>query len=205
MNFIAIQNAVLDKAFDETERASTKLWINFRLAWMFDIADWTFARGTDAITVTANSQAVTSMPTDFAVALGIWNAEGAPLDPIPDYDDFASNYIGTGNATTGKPEAFTVLGTTILVGPTSSETSSGYLLAYQKAPTELVLDADVPNIPTGYHMALVHGAKAEGFKLSNVPLAGAFEEDFQAAINAMSHKYLQNNRTGHPQAPAYRP
>jgi len=205
VNFLALQNAVLADAFAEAKRADAKLWINFRNTWIFDVEDWSFTKGTDAVTVTANSQVVSGVSADFAVALGLWNAEGVPLDPVPTYADFASYYIGTGNATTGKPEAFHVLGTSILVGPTSSETSAGYLLAYEKAPTLLVADGDIPNLPEGYHMALVHGAKAEGFKLSNVPLAGAFEEDFAAAIEVMKSKYLTSNRTGHAQVPVYRP
>jgi hypothetical protein len=113
-------------------------------------------------------------------------------------------YIGTGNASTGLPEAYTVQGTTIYVGPTSSETSANYLLHYQKAPTLLVNDSDVPGIPAGYHLALVHGAKAEGFKLTNVPLAAAFDADFQAAITAMQRKYVDASKPRVVQAPAYR-
>jgi hypothetical protein len=205
VTFKEIQDATISKAFSEADRADVKRWINFRLAWIFDAADWTFTKASVPVTVTANSQVVTQLPADFAVVMGMWNAEGVPLTPVDDYDDFASAYIGTSNTTTGKPAAFTVLGSQIFVGPTSSETSANYRLSYEQSATLLVNDSDVPNIPAGYHMALVHGAKAEGFKLSNVPLAGSFEEDFQAAITVMSRKYLGNNRTGHPQVPAYRP
>jgi hypothetical protein len=205
VTFKQLQDATLADAFAEAKRSNAKDWLNFRLTWIFDSADWTFTKTTSPVTVTANSQVVTAMPADFAVATGLWNAEGVPLDPIQDYADFASLYVGTSNVTSGKPEAYTVVGTSVFVGPTSSETSAAYLLAYERAPTLLVNDGDVPNIPAGYHMALVHGAKAEGFKLSNVPMAGAFEEDFQAAITVMGHKYLVNNRAGHQQVPAYRP
>jgi hypothetical protein len=205
VTFKAIVDATLADAFAEGKRSSAQGWVNFRLSWLWDVADWTFKKGTAAVSVAASSQVVGTVPADFLIAMGLWNAEGTPLEPVFDYDTFATRYLGTGHVQPGKPEAFTVLGTQILVGPTSSETSTGYLLAYEKAATMLVADADVPGIPAGYHMALVHGAKAEGFKLSNVPMAGAFEEDFQAAITVMGKRYLTNNRAGHPQVPAYRP
>jgi hypothetical protein len=124
--------------------------------------------------------------------------------PVDDYDDFASAYSARRTQRQGSrrrsPSSAHDLRRTHLLG-----NSANYLLSYEQSATLLVNDSDVPNIPAGYHMALVHGAKAEGFKLSNVPLAGSFEEDFQAAITVMSRKYLGNNRTGHPQVPAYRP
>lgn len=204
MTFVEIVNAVLADAFAEARRTDAKRWVNFRLAWIWDVGDWTFADGTDAVTVTAGSQVVTGVASDIAVVYGMWRSDGTPLLPIEKYADFANAYVGTGNATTGLPEAYTVLGTSIFVGPTSSETNSNYLLAYQKAPTLLVNDSDTPGIPAGYHIALVHGGKAEGFKLTNVPLAAAFDADFQAAITAMQHKYLDANRPRVTQAPAYR-
>jgi hypothetical protein len=203
MTFLEIVNAVLADAFGESKRADAKTWTNFRLAWVYDIADWSFSYGTDAVTVTAGSQVVSSLPTDFAVALGMWNAEGSPL-ALMGYNDFADSYLGTSNNASGRPEAYAVLGTTVFVGPTSSETNAGYLLSYQKAQTALVGDTDVPGIPAGYHLALVHGAKAEGFKLTNVPLAQSFDADFQAAITAMQRKYLVASKPRVAQSPAYR-
>lgn len=204
MTFKQLQDATLADGFAEARRADAKNWINFRLTWLWDVDDWTFTRGSAAVSVTANSQAVGNLPADFAVAYGLWRFDGAPLKPILDYWDFAANYIGTTNNATGIPEAYTVLGSSILVGPTSSETNANYLLAYQKAPTLLVADGDIPGIPAGYHMALVHGAKAEGFKLTNVPLAAQFDADFQAAITAMQSKYRTNNKPRVAQSPAYR-
>lgn len=205
MTFVEIQNAVKANGFAESDRASIKTWINFRLGWIWDLDDWTFVQGSAAVTVTTGSQTVSNLPSDFATALGLWNARGCPLEPVPEYRDFASRYLGTSNIGSGVPEAYTVLGSSILVGPTSNETSSGYLLGYEKAPTMLVSDTDVPGIPSQYHLALVHGAKAEGFKLSNVPLADAFDADFQAAITAMRRKYLRSMRGTATQVPAYRP
>jgi hypothetical protein len=204
MTFVDIVDAVLADAFAESRRLDAQTWVNFRLAWIWDVADWTFADATDAVTVTSGSQIVSGIAADIAVVYGMWRSDGTPLMPIENYSDFAKLYVGTNNTAGGLPEAYTVLGTSVFVGPTSSETNSGYLLSYQKAPTLLVNDSDVPGIPAGYHLALVHGGKAEGFKLTNVPLAQAFDADFQAAITAMQHKYLDASRPRVVQAPAYR-
>lgn len=205
MNFVQLQNAVLADGFAETKRSDAKNWINFRLGWIWDLDDWSFVQGTASVTVTGGSQTVSSMPTDFSLALGLQRADGTQLTPIEEYVDFAHRYVGTTNNQTGPPQAFTVVGSTIYVGPTSNETSSTYTLTYEKAPTLLSADGDIPAIPTQYHLALVHGAKAEGFKLSNVPLADSFDQDFQAAITAMRRKYLRSIRGAGTQVPAYRP
>jgi hypothetical protein len=41
---------------------------------------------------------------------------------------------------------------------------------------------------------LVHGGKAEGFKLANVPLWQAFDADFTAAANVLQRSYLTGIR-----------
>lgn len=204
MTYVEIVNAVLADAFDESRRADAKKWVNFRLSWLWDIADWSFKDGRTNVTVTAGSQNVTGMPADFAAAKNLWRADGDSLHELPDFADFATRFIGTANATSGRPTHYVVQGLSIFVGPTSAETSSGYLLHYKKAPTLLVGDSDVPAIPDGYHMALVHGAKAEGFRLTNVPLAAAFDADFQAAITAMQATYLDASKPRQTQSPAYR-
>lgn len=192
MTYLEIVNAVLADAFAESKRASAKQWVTFRYNWLWDLEDWTFAKGTDAVTVTSGSQVVSGVATDFSTALGLYDARGNPLTPVRDYRDFAAMYVGTDNAATGTPEAFTVVGSSIFVGPTSNETSSGYLLVHEKIATPLVNDGDVPNIPLGHHLSLVHGAKAEGFKLSNISLAADFDADFQADVQVMQRKYKSN-------------
>ena len=75
MNFVALQNAVIAHGFDESDRSDAKNWINFRLGWIWDLDDWSFVQGTASVTVTSGSQTVTSMPTDFSLALGLNRAD----------------------------------------------------------------------------------------------------------------------------------
>jgi hypothetical protein len=125
--------------------------------------------------------------------------------PVDDYDDFASAYSARQHndreaGGVHRPR-LTNLRRPHLVG-----NPANYLLSYEQSATLLVNDSDVPNIPAGYHMALVHGAKAEGFKLKLERAAGRFVRGgLPGGDHGDEHKYLGNNRTGHPQVPAYRP
>ena len=83
-----------------------------------------------------------------------------------------------------------------------SEDAEGFTaLVYEKSKPMLVDDNDTTGLPDGYDLALVHGGKAEGFKLSNVPLWEGFDQDFSAAATALEKDYLtgirgQNNQLG---------
>lgn len=201
MTFKEIVDATLSGGFSESQRSDAKRWVNFRYSWVWDIAEWSFTFGTATVTVTGGT--VTNMPADFAAARAVIASDGTQLVALTDYRDYADAYIGTSAPNVANPEAFTVLGNSILVGPTG--TSGTFTLVYEKTATPLVNDGDVPAIPAAYHLALVHGAKAEGFKLNAVPsLADSFDADFQAAITAMKAKYLSNTDVT-VQVPAYTP
>lgn len=204
MTFKEIQDAVLADAFAEGKRSDAKRWINFRYTWLFDVDEWTFTQGSAVVTVTASSQLVSNLPSDFALAYTLYTSDGTPLTPL-DYQEFQRQYYSTTSPQVGPPSAFSVLGSSIVVGPASNVTATDYLLLYEKTVTQLSNDSDVPVIPTGYHLALVHGAKAEGFKLTNVPLADSFDADFQAAVTTMRRKYLRAIPHTQSQSPAYRP
>lgn len=190
VTFKQIVDAVISDRFAEGQRANAKNWVNHRLWWLWTLEQWRFKRATDDVTVTSGSQTVTSLPTDMGRVISLVNAEGAPLRPIEDYRDFYSLYYDTVSPSSGKPEAFTVVGSSILVGPQSDETSSAYKLLYHREFTELSADSDVPAIPTGAHFALVHGGAAEGLKLQNDPTWQSFEDDFQATIQILRSEYL---------------
>src|SRR5262245_51051594 len=201
IDFVTLQNMVLADGFAESDRRSCREWINFRYAWLFDVDAWTFQQGPAVVSLTAGSQAVTGMPTDFGVVLGLLRADGSPLRAIPQVRNFMATYYGK----TGVPESYCVSGSQILVGPTSSITEAGCLLIYEKSVAPLVANSDVPIIPEMYHLALVHGGKAEALKMKNVPLWESFDADFQAAVTAMRRKYLVPMRGELAQAGAFSP
>lgn len=205
MNFKAIQDAVLVDAFAEGKRAEAIKWINSRYSWLCDLESWTFMQGTAAVTVTSGSQLVSNLPTDFGIAVGLIDQYGASLECLRDAAEFYSRYTNPSAPTTGQPEAYTVIGGSILVGPTANVTSTAFTLLYEKTAAALVNDSDTPIIPAGYHVALVHGGKAAGFRLTNIPLADQFDAEFRGHIDAMRAKYLTAMRDKQRQIPAYRP
>lgn len=205
MTYLQIQDAVLADGFGEGKRSDAKQWIQSRHADVWYAEEWVFRYGTDtSITVTADSQTVTGTPTDLGIVLGLWNADGDPLVPYTDVRAFLDRYNAS-VADPGKPEAFCVVGSSVLVGPTSSETSSGYLMAYEKNKPSLSADADTTGLPEGYDLMLVFGAKADGFALTNVPLADGFRTLFNEKLDSMRRNFRAGSRVTGEQSPAYRP
>jgi hypothetical protein len=201
--FKGLQDAVLADAFDESKRADAKTWINFRHAWLWDLAEFDFRFGSAAVTFTANSQIVSGLPTDFHVALALYDSQGCPVLPVRDVRQFFDGFNTNLPQGSTSPSAFTVVAGQILVGP-AGDGSSG-LLVYEKSKPSLVNDTDTTGLPDGYDLALVHGGKAEGFKLANVPLWQAFDADFTAAANALQRNYMTGIRGQVGQLGAYRP
>jgi hypothetical protein len=190
MTYVQMQNAVLADAFSESKRVDAKTWIQARHAWLWDAEQWEFRKAKTAITFTANQQQVASPPSDFRHAIRLYDANGYRLRDLTP-GQFLDCYAVV---TSGSPEAFTVLNNQILVGP-SGDGTAGTLL-YEKAKPTLSADSDTTGLPDAYDLALVHGAKAEGFKLANIPLWQGFDEDFTAYYNAMKRDYLAGIRSG---------
>lgn len=203
MTFGDILTAVLADGIDPTRRGDAKNWVNNRYTWLCDLEEWSFLKATTSVTVTSGSTVVTGLPANLGPVIGILDQYGNTLEAVRDNETFYQRYTGLA-ASVGQPEAFTVIGGSVLVGPASNYTGSFQLL-YEQVATLLVNDTDVPIIPAGYHMALVKGAKAEGFRITNVPLADQLDAEFRGDIDAMRSKYLTPIRDKQRQVPAYRP
>lgn len=204
MTYVQIQNAVLENAFDESQRADVKNWIQFRHAWLWDMEEWTFRQGgPSVVTFTANSTVASGVPSDFRHAVALFDSLGAWIEPIRDTREFFTAYNQNLPTTSTRPQAYTVMnGQIILSSP--GDGSTGILL-YEKSKPALVNDGDTTGLPDGYDVALVHGAKAEGFKLTNIPLWQGFDDDFTAAANALRRNYLTGIRGQVGQMGLYRP
>lgn len=203
MTFIEIVNAVLADAFDDSKRAAAQTWVNHRYTWLCDLEPWSFMIANPTVTVTSSSMSVTGLPTNLGPVIGLLDQYGNPLEAVRDIETFYERYTGLNNTATGQPEAYTVIGSSVLVGPTSNYTGS-FQMIHEQVAAQLSNDSDTPIIPTGYHMGLVHGGKAEGFRLTNIPLADQFDADFRGTIDVMKAKYLAPVRDKQRQSPAYR-
>lgn len=203
MTFVEIVNAVLADAFAEGKRDQAKNWVNNRYAWICALEEWSFLKAAVAVTVTSGSMTVTGLPAALGPVIALLDQYGNPLEPVRDYQTFYDRYTGA-STSPGQPEAFTVIGASVLVGPASNFTGS-FTLIHEQVPVPLSADTDVPIIPAGYHMALVKGGKALGFRATNVPLAAELDAEFRGDIDAMRGTYLTPIRDKQRQSPAYRP
>lgn len=202
MTFREIVDSVLADRFKEAQRADAQRWVNHRYWWLWSLEPWTFKQAIGNVTVTAGSQTVTGVATDFLTARALHQADGTQLELLPDHRVFFERYMDT--TATGEPEAFTVLASTVYVGPTPT-VSATYRLVYDREFTSMTADADVPALPVGAHFALVHGGCAEGLKLQNDPTWQSFEEDFQASLSVLRQNYLATMVGAQTQFGAYRP
>lgn len=204
LTYKQIVDAVLSNAFAESVRSDAQKWVQGRHSWLWDAEDWTFKyAGPTSVTFTSGSNTVGSLPTDFQAVDALYDANGDELVGYEDAREFWRRYNANLNLGSGTPEAYTVVDSTLYVGPAGDGTSG--LLFYEKTKPSLSLDADTTGLPDGYDLALVHGAKAEGFKLNNIPLWDGFDQDFTAYLNAMRRNYLRKVNTAGRQLGAWRP
>lgn len=132
LTYKQIQDSVLER-FNEGRRGDCKEWINFALGQIWALDAWLFKQAVAPVTVTTGSTAVTGLPSDIGIVRLLQNSRGGKLT-FREWDEFMLRHYG--NATTTIPHDFTTLGTgvgaQILVGPRSSESSSGYQLLYER-------------------------------------------------------------------------
>lgn len=199
-----IVTAVLNDSFDPvSKRADAYTWVRARHAWVWDAKSWTFKRGSAPITFTANAQ-VADAPSDVHSVARVYDQNGRRLRAYRDPYQFFDAYNDLASASSGQPEAYTVFNGQILVGP-NGDGSTGLVL-YEKEKPSLVNDTDPCGFPDGYELMLVHGGKAEGFKLTNIPLAANFDADFTAYVTAMENNWLDEvAEAGSQQTGAFRP
>ena len=203
LTFKEIVDAVLADSFDEKKRADAKKWVSFRHAWLWDLEDWTFRRGTSTVTFTAASQTLSGTPSDLHAVIALYDTNGNPVVGISDLREFFDAANPAVATSTGTPTFYTVVDGSILTD-TLGDGSSGTVV-YEKSKPSLVNDTDTTGLPDGYDVALVHGGKAEGFKLTNIPLWQGFDDDFTAAANALRRSYLSQVRETGQQWGAYHP
>ena len=154
------------------ELARMVLWVN--AAWT-DIqnerSDWGWMQSSFSF-VTINAQA-TYTPTECGLTdHGSWKdttfrsyitTVGFGSEnylSLSNYENWRDTYLFGSNRTTySSPVTFAIKPSdkSICLGPVPA---SGYTIIgdYFKAPTELAVDADVPAMPTNYHMAIVYRA-----------------------------------------------
>jgi hypothetical protein len=203
LSYRDIQNSVIAQGFDETDRAQVKIAIQFRHAWLWDLEDWTFRYKFSTVTFTEGSRIATA-PEDLNAVVALYDAQGGVVRGVKDRRSFfnvANSALVTG---TGSPGLYTMVAGQLYTDMLG-DGSTGELL-YRRSKPVLLNDADTTGLPADYDLALVHGGKAEMFKLKIVPdLAADFDNDFTAAANALRRNYLEEVLEQGQQWGAFRP
>ena len=79
------------------------------------------------------------------------------------------------------------------------------LVVYEQEKPSLVFDSDATGLPDGFDLALVYGAKATGYELTNNPLAPSLEQAYMSCIAMMENAWLDQTLETGEQSGAYRP
>lgn len=205
MTFGDILDAVCKDGISTQRRGDAKEWVKLRHAMLWGAQPWTFKNGTATIKFTAGQQVVADAdaPTDIHAVFAMYDSQGDPIDGVRDIRKFFDDYNTLGGGGSGPPEAYTIVDGKILVGPTG-DGSTG-LVVYQKEKPSLVDDTDPTGLPDGFDLALVHGARAEGYRLTNVPLADEEDGIFSSIVVAMENDWLDAVLETGGQVGAYRP
>jgi hypothetical protein len=196
VTFLELQNSLLPAGvgntarFKEGQREEVKKWLNDRYAEVWGLEDWTFRKAVAPLAVTASDDTPV-MPTDFGIALQLWNETGAKV-PYVDPDTFFLAHLSA-TASLGNPSRFTVLNRQIYLDPTPGATST-WQVYYEKALTLLVGDAAVPLLPVEHHYMLVHGAEATGQVRVQDFTYQFSEQRWQNQLQAMKRNYLADQR-----------
>lgn len=205
MNGQSIIDQVLQDAFPASRRVQALKWVQYRVGLIWANDEWEFVQATkNDVTITAGDNTLAALPVDMGPVLAIIPPLRDPLQPIDEYRDFADIYIGPGAMQPGLPEAFNVLDGVVYVGPQSTETAD-YQLVYERIPPIITDTTDPIDMPDPFEGAIVDGAKARGFTLTNDPLAAGFENACQLGLVALRRLYLRSMRGTATQHPAYRP
>lgn len=204
LNFGQILDAVCKDGINASRRSDAKEWVRNRQAAVWGAAPWTFKQKQGSIVFTGNQQIAAGAPTDVQSVYAVYDSNGYPLVGYRDIRKFFDVYNTIANPTGGSPEAYTVVDGQIYVGP-SGDGSTG-LIVYQAEKPAMSADTDVSGLPDGFDLALVYGAKATGYTLTNMQaLAAEFEQMFTAQIEALMGDYLDAVLETGGQSGAFRP
>lgn len=198
MNFLEIQNELLADHFKPAQRDRVKLWINDVYGWVWALEPgWTFRYAEDTVTVTANTSAVSGLPTDLGPVTLLLDSNGNELEYLAPRE-FRRIFYGA--TETGTPVAFTIINGAISVGPLPAETATDFLLQYEKLRTDLVENDEEPLIPSEFHYPiLVHGATEIGLVRQKNPLAMMERVLRDDGVVAMRRQYLTDQRVRNAQ------
>lgn len=118
-----------------------------------------------------------------------------------DYLNFRNTYR-FGPQVPGRPTMFAVKprGSSLLIGLIPDDVYTIYG-EYQRRPSYMAVDADVPDMPEEYHMAIVHAARIKYAAFENAPeVMSEAQRDYDRVMGNLASTQLGDISTGSPLA-----
>lgn len=114
---------------------------------------------------------------------------------LQEFDEFIDGWDGT-EFTPGTPIIYTVFSNAIKLFPIPDESiTSGLKLYYYRQPTDRVNDADVIDLPVGYHAAVVEYCLKQAYELDeDWTSVGNKAQEFNAAVSGQKAQEKDQNR-----------
>lgn len=199
MDYVDIQDEIINLRFNSTKRPSVKRWIDAKYAEVWAAYDWPFkfASG-DPFDVAAGDARVTMSDTFHKMSPQGFVDENGNVLRFLDQRMFFSAYAASTDE--GHPDTFTIVNNEVLFAPIS-DAAYTYFISYERRISHLdstgsaiggpmTEDDDTPIWSDDFHFLLVPGAMALGLKLENDPTWPALEQEFLTQIGRMADHYL---------------
>jgi hypothetical protein len=186
MQFVELQDEVIQARFREGQRDSVKRWINKRYTFVNGVADWPW-RWPARSTLTTLADGTVALPADAVHVEQVFSAARDYELPFMDWREFQTTYLGS-DQTADDPLHYTLDRSGFLhVAPAAA---ADLVVNYTGRPSELVANTDEPVWPEHWHFTLVLGATSTGLKLENDPTWTALETEFLADVELMKDELL---------------
>jgi hypothetical protein len=203
LTYADLKTAVLGKRFPASAVASAAQWIHVAYQDVWDAADWSFKRVSRAAfytssdaTSTGAATATPSMPAAFARAKRIYDDNGDPLVELAE-EEFEDTY--TGDTSTGRPEAFTVVNRQVILAPTPNQAYLFSLSYWRRVAHKdssgnvvtgfLSADGDYP-LWDDHHRIVVPRAQMVGLMELNDPTWPPLGDEYGRLLESMKSDYV---------------
>jgi hypothetical protein len=205
--YVDLQDAVLDKRFPSSRRASVTQWLAVAYQDVWDAGNWSFKQvSREAWYTTADgtssglASATPTMPATLGRVTRIFDDLGDELDEY-DEDSFEGRFSALDvQGTTGRPYAFTVIDRQIHLAP---KPDAAYLfnVSYRRrmahrnvggvAVAGFMTQSDDSPLWSDHQWILVPRAQAIGLKMLNDPTWPPLQDEYDRLLTSMKRDYEQ--------------
>lgn len=201
MNFLELQNEVLNHGFDQTAyRTRVKNWLNeaqSRIARILELPN--LYTTTNLVTIVGTD--TYTMPTGVVRINGITNANSpSELTYVEDAADIG--YYNQAGQNMGEPQYYTLSGgTSIRLSPVPDAVYT-LIIDYYQTPSALANDTDISNLPSDYHDVMISYALSRAYRSEDdMQMSQFFYSEFMRDLQQMGADRQSVVRDGPRQVP----